>query len=996
MPVSRPKDLPGHTRDTTTAAPGRRQKRSTQDNDDDDTTRLPPSFLPPDLPLPSPAFSHTDMMARLQSTPIQSPVASPYRVSPVKLVDALLADEVVYLQELNVLRRIVEENLLGHELDPLAGPIEAIIDLSSELSTKLAQPTSYFSEPQKDCLLHFSRVVSGPYQAYFENLQLGSQAGVAQSPERIRLLALLQTLDRAGEADRDLDWLVRRPLSRVRAYSTAYKRLLHSSDDATDMFLAYETFHSLLVEARETLETARERQNDDRAGCNHATRGGAQRSVSGGSTSTQSSSNSRISAADELAGLQASLDTSQCRDVFSLAPTTCEVDIVPVHADPAKRTIVSRANFQLELASGTTGETIDCLVETILLTDQILINRPTFDGPRLMFAPLLRGVFHVSCTTSDPLKLELDIVGRQTLRLTAGSPEARLHWYELLLACEDFKLDSMPTVPRTLAEHVGRKEVHQPWQPLAPARLPPTPPYTTNTPVFGTTAPLRVIRENSQLSLGYCSDASGRTPDAKDHPPFQFDQEDDVTPRAVHVSNPLERPLPSPLKENTNASNQTLPVVGREKSVVHGPPRSTSDDMIFPDPPAREGNMGSVAMAKSRSVDLFSPQSYTDRFLRAPTLDLRSKTEQPLASNTDRVQETLKELDLDFTKDEAFDETILDLPTLPAFDFGDGIRRPSSVALNFSPNTMTNFGIPMRKVPAPTPLVIPDVAPLKISPQKVAIPGTLSQRRLGNELFLPTSLSGPAVSDAAPAPGRDVIFSTMAECFSWINGTWTPILMDDVDNDGRMKTVRSSQVAIFFTQPQNGSLEIYDKKDEKVLHLFGVFGGTSIIRDDSCDISVGFDVGADKVYYMFRAENPDKANAMQHALNQAKFAAPQNGFVTPRLPMTPLWPELDSSAALIESLKVKLYIFDHGKWVNKGSARLTVRMIAQSRNRRVTLTGKTKKNERIMLVDYITGPGDCHPISKTSISIKTRQETYMVQFKGGEKERAKVLGLLVD
>ncbi|CCG81742.1 protein of unknown function [Taphrina deformans PYCC 5710] len=958
-----------------------------------DSARLPPSFLPPDLPLPSPSFRHADRL-RFGNTPVQSPVASPFRIVPAKLVDALIEDERLYLKELNVLRLIIEEHLFGHELDPLEKPVEDIIDLASELSRQLAKTSSYFSDTQKECLLQFSNSATAAYQRYFGAFRLGLSCSLSQSPERIRLLELLQGLDRVGEADRDLDWLLRRPLSRVRAYSTIYKKLLHSSDDATDMFLAYETFHSLLIEARETLETAREQltQTDESAMSLRS----AQRSVSGGSTSTQSSSNSKISGADELAGLQASIDTSHCRDIFSLAPTQCKIDLISKANETTKRILVNRENFQMQTQTGPAEHRLDCLVELVLLTDQILLVRPTFEGPRLVFPPLLRGVYHISCITSDPAKLEMDIVGRQTLHLTAPSPAARSHWYELLLACEDFRLDAMPSVPRTLIEHVGRKD-HPQWMPLAPARLPPTPPHSSNTPIFGITAPLRVIRENSQLSIGGYTDASGRTPEAKDHPPFQFDQEDEQTPRAVLVSDPMDKRVASPLRENTTISNQLPPAAsgGQQRKPDQITTSTSGESLVFPDPPVRASTVpASTEMVKSRTLDLFSPQSYTEQFLSATPLTTRSKTLQPSSTMKDMPPTpTFDATDFDFTKDETFDETILDLPTLPAFDFGDGVRRPSSMALNFSPQTMSNFGIPMRKVPAPAPLVLPDVAPLKISPQKQRSPDTLAHRRLGNEL----SLNTPSLKTAPVVPPkRDELFSTMAECYSWVHGTWTPILMDDVDSNGSMKTVRSSLVTIFFSQPQNGSLEIFDKKDEKVLHLFGVYAGSSIIRDDSCDISVGFDVGFDKVYYMFRAENPDKANAMQHALNQAKFAAPQKGFVTPCLPVTPLWPEIDSAAAMIESLKLKLYIFDNGKWVNKGSARLTIRMISQSRNRRITLTGKTRKNERIMLVDYIAGSGDCDAISKTSIALRTTHETYMMQFKGGEKERSKVLGYLVD
>lgn len=968
---------------------------------DDSELRVPPSFQPPDLPLPSPSFSQVDLFNKLCSTPIQSPVASPFRTAPTKLIDTLVTEETAYLDELLVLQRIIRENLIGNELSSLADPVERLVDLSSELKSKLAQKTSYFSEPQKDCLLHFSKVASAAYEPYLLSFRLGVSAGISQSPERIRLLALLQTLDKAGEADRDLDWLMRRPLSRLRAYSNLYKKLLHSSDDATDMFLAYETFHSLLIQARETLDHAREKESLGPA-TNFELGRTAQRSVSGGSTSTQSSSNSKISSTDELTGLQGSISTATCRDIFSLSPTTCTLDLI-ARADEPRRTIVNRENFQLMLHNEAPETLIDCLVEVILLTDQMLVVKPTFSGPQLMFPPLQRGVFHVSYIPSEPRILELDIVGRQTMRLTAATKEARQHWYELLLACEDFKLDAMPAVPQTLAQHIGQKS-YQPWMPLAPARLPPTPPHSNLTPSFGMTAPLRVIRENSQLSIGGYSDGSGRTPDAKDQAPFHFDlSEDDATPRVAQSVDPFDQHISS---RALGASAVLDREVAEGLDKVKGPavqPGLQADDghLSFPEPPNRDIPAGSVLMTKSQTVDLFSASSYTDQFLRAPTLDFRSKTLQPpgtpkvdCSEHDKAIKRTLHGESPAADQDLEFDVSSLDLPTLPAFDFGDGVRRPSSVALNFSPNTMTHFGIPMRKVPAPKPMVIPDVAPLKISPQKPRSSDSLAHRRLGNEMSLQEK-PAPYVH-ITPSIGREEVFSTMAECFSWVHGTWTPILMDNVDAAGRMKTVRSSQITIYFAHGGNGSLEIYDKKDGRVINTFVVLSGTSIIRDDSCDISVGFDVGLDKVYYMFRAENPDKANAMQHSLNQAKFAAPHTGFVTPVLPVTPLWPETDSSATLVESLKIKLYIFDNGKWVNKGSARLTVRLVARTKSRRITLTGKTKKNERIMLVDHVAAPGDCDAISKTSISVKTKVETYMLQFKGGEKERAKVLGFLVD
>lgn len=957
----------------------------------EDETRLPPKFMPPYLPLPSPAFAATGHSNGGLNTPIQSPLASPFRMAPGRLIENLLTEETMYLEELLVLQSIIQENLLGHELDSLAEPVEKLVDLASELKCQLTQKKSYFSDTERDCLLQFSRVASPAYQSYFQALKLGLAESMSQSPQRIRLIDLLHSLAKSEEADRDLDWLLRRPLSRVRSYSNLYKKLLHSSDDATDMFLAYETFHELLIEARGALDLARGQHDEEAA---EAINKYAQRSVSGGSTSTQSSSNSKVSASDELLGLQEVLNTAHCRDIFSLAPASCRLSLLPKETEP-RRAIVNRANFQLLIQRPSPEEAFDCLIEMILLTDQLLIVRPTFEGPRLIFPPLQRGVFHVTCIPSEPRILELDIVGRQTLRLTAGTKEARHHWFELLLACEDYKLDTMPVAPPTLVKHVGER-AYQPWMPLAPTRIPPVPPHTaTNVPSFKTTAPLRVIRENSQLSMGDYSDCSGRTPEAHDHAPFQFDLPDeDLTPRATYNNDPMDRALHQPLAEHNDLGNRLTSDSLQHK--ITAPLKSGS--LTFPEPPSRSPVGGTIAMSRSKSVDLFDAASYTDQFLRAPPLSSRSKTLEP-PRTPQLVSEEIRSLPSSYAADQeqedVFDMSVLDLPTLPAFDFGDGVRRPSSVALEFSPNTMSNFGISVRKVKAPAPMVLPNVPPLRVTPQKPKATDTLAQRRLGNELSLPGTR--PRLEKLSSSKQENLV-RMMAECYNWVNGTWTPILMDDVDTDGKMKTVRSSRITIFCNeQQQNGLLEIFDMKDQKMINSFGVFGGTSIIRDDSCDISVGFDVGFDKVYYMFRAETPDKANTLQHALNQAKFAAPGPGFVTPIVPVTPLWPEIDSStAAAVESLKIKLYLFDNGKWVNKGSARLTIRMISQTRNRRITLTAKTKKNDRMMLVDYIASSGDCDAISKTSISLKTKNDTYMMQFKGGEKERAKILEILVD
>lgn len=948
-------------------------------------SRESPANRPPDLPLPNPAFISVAGRLGIPNTPIPSPIASPFKAAPSKLVENLVLEEASYLQELLVLQQIIRENLLAHELDALASPVEKIINLATELSSQLSEKASYFSDPQKNCLIHFSKVAATPYQTYMQSFRLGQFLGLAQSAERIRLMELLHSLDKFGEADRDLDWLLRRPLSRLRSYSNLYKKLLHSSDDATDMFLAYETFHRLLIEARGALEVAREQCEPS---VNRNMSRLAQRSVSGDSTSTQSSSNSKVSALDELHGLQDTLDTSQCKDIFSLAPTNCRLSLVPKEIQP-RRALVNRANFQLMIQHPSTEEKIDCLVELVLLTDQLLIVRPTFERPQLMFSPLQRGVFHVTSIPSESRILELDIVGRQTLRMTAATKEARDHWYVLLLACEDYKLDTMPAAPATLAQHVGGK-VYQSWLPLAPTRMPPTPPHTaTNVPSFGSTAPLCIIRENSQLSMGDFSDCSGRTPDAKEAAPFHFDvSDDDATPRAVDTVNPMKQE-PLPLQENLDVKNHLAPLVPMKK--ITKPLKQSG--LTFPEPPRRSSIDGATKMTKSKSVNLFDDSSYTDQFLRAPPLGARSKTMK--LPETSQLGSALEEpSELREEDEDVFDLSSLDLPTLPAFDFGDGVRRPSSVALDFSPNTMSNFGIAVRKVKAPAPMVLPDVAPLSITPQKTKSAATLSQRRLGNELSLGNARPKPAEISTTQ---RNNLFFTMAECFTWINGTWTPILMDDVDQQGKMKTVRSSRITIFFNEAHNGFLEIYDIQSRSVINTFGVYSSTSIIRDDPCDISVGFDVGLDKVYYMFRAENPIKANALQHSLNQAKFAAPQKGFFTPVFPITPMWPELDNnSVAAVESLKIKLYLFDNGKWVNKGSARLTIRLISKSRNRRVSLTAKTKKNSRMMVVDHIAEPGDCEALSKTSISLKTRTETYMMQFKGGEKERAKILDILVD
>ena len=932
--------------------------------------RMPPSFMPPDLPLPSPKYSQADLMKRIQS-PLPSPMSSPFRTAPVELVNSLIKEEETYIHALQVLNRVIAEKVVGDQLTCLTASVERMIDLSCDLRTQLTQHASYFSDTQKDSLLRFSKIAAPAYQAYFKGFRLDLDSAVSAASQK-QLDQHLEQLQLPDETDRDLNWLLRRPLSRVRCYKTLYKKLLHSSDDATDLFLAHETFQGLLVEARDALERARkDRSLQAESVLSHSR--SAQRSISGGSTSTQSSSNSKLSANDELLGLQNSIDVSHCRDVFSLAPTTCHLDLLP--KDQVSRTIVNRDNFQLTIYVEGVAE-IDNLVEVILLTDQLLITRPSFEGPMLMFPPLQRGVFHVSFIPSEARILELDIVGRQTMRLTASSKQERLHWYDLLLACEDYKLDSMPVAPLSLAPHVGQK-ARTPWLPLAPTRMPPTPPPTQQTPTFGGFGPLSVIRENSQLSIAGHSELGARTPDGPDQP-FHFDTDDVTTPRATERADPLQT--------NTIAGDSHTPA--SDESSLDLTPKAIS----FPDPPTRS-NLSSLEMRKSKSVDLFSSSSYTDQFLRSTPLDTRSKTLQHSQSSprlngsafSHDDDAVLSPVDLDFTKDQAFDETLLDLPTLPAFDFGDGIKRPSSVALKFSPKTMVNFGIPMRKIPQPQPMTIPEVDPLRLPTSKSK--DTIAQRRLGNELTLDTK-----VVEARRHSDRVIAISIMVECYTWDNGSWTPILMDLIDPAGKMKTVRSSLLTIFKDGQDADLLEIFDKQSDKVMNNFTITTSTSIIRDDPCDISVGFDIGFDKVYYMFRCENPDRANNLQSVLSKSKATSPS---VRPTLPVTPLWPASDDAAILIESLKLKLYISDNGKWINRGSARLTIRIILNTRNRRVILTGKTKKNQRILLLDCITAQEDCEAVSKTGIALKTKQDTYMMQMKN-QRERARILGLLVD
>lgn len=965
--------------------------------DERDKQRIPPSFLPPDLPMPSAPYSRSLMQAQLQHTPAQSPIASPFRYAPSKLMDTLILEEATYLKSLRALQAVIQEKLGGDGLACLTASVEKMIDLASELRSTLSHKSSYFSDPQKDCLLHFSQVVTPAYQAYFKGFFLGL---ALDAKDKTRMRELLAPLEDTDDIERDLDWLLRRPLSRVRSYTTLYKKLLHSSEDATDLFLAHETFQSLLAEARETLDRARKertRTSDVQILPLRLT----QRSISGGSTSTQSSSSSRLSASDELTGLQNSINTSFCKDIFSLGHTTCKLDFC-LPSTSITRAVVNRENFQLVLVNPDSETAIDCLVELILLTDQLLITRPSFEGPNLMFPPLLRGVFHVSCVSQEPRLLELDIVGRQTLRFTAASKQARLHWYDLLLACEDYKLDVMPTITASTGAYI-KSNGATPWMPLAPVRMPPTPPHTICTPTFGGFAPLGVIREDSQLSIADFSDHNNRTPDAHDHQPFHFDVEDDTTPKADNIANPMERPVLGPLCAN-ESSVQPLRPKQREINAL-SKEEQISESLQFPQPPARS-MPGSVVMKKSKTLDLFSTNSYTEQFLAASQMNARSMTLQhPVLSpklatgkSSPEAEQSLAPQDLDFTKDEEFDESLLDLPTLPAFDFGDGIRRPSSVALKFSPNTMLNFGIPMRKVAVPKPMVIPEVDPLRTASLTASLKkplDTISQRRNVHDLTLDTAASTHTkVEDQG---GRSNLLSIMAECYTWDNGTWAPIIMDEIDAEGKLKAVRSSQVTVFERDDRACYVELFDKKDQQIMNQFGISDGTSVIRDDPCDLSIGFDVGADKVYYMFRCENPDKANAMQRSIAKAKMEAPGSGrFITSTLPVTPLWPVSDDSTTLIDSLKTKLYLFDNGKWINKGSARLTIKMIANARARRLILTGKTKKNQRIMLVDCITAQQDCEAISKTGISVRTNQNTYMVQFKGGEKERARILALLKD
>jgi hypothetical protein len=1005
-------------------------------------------FRPPDVPLPSPTFSHADLLNRLQYTPEPSPIGSPLRTSPIRLVDALVAEEKIYLAEMRVLQALLGEAALEEAMGSLRVPVDQIIALSEHLLQSLSQQATYFSTPQKDSLLQFSKVVLPGYHSYCERFKLGvfadlDAAGQDTVSKHIKDLPVSATV--SSQHDKQLDWLLRRPLSRVKAYCSVFKKLLHSSDDATELFLAHDVFHGLLNEARETLQQARQRVEEAALWLAQESvqprtmtplvlnRQPASRSVSGESTSTQSSTNSHISNTDILRSLQDGIDASQAKDIFSLAPKQCVLDLLP--RENEARSLVCRDTFQLSMRHSSIDEVMDHLVEVILLTDLLLIVRPTFTRPQLLFPPLLRGVFQVSSIPTESRVLELDIIGRETLRLTATTPEAKRHWYDLLLACENYELDLV--APPTLAPHVGGR-TEQIYTAAGPRRyLPPTPPHTATVPSFGT-QPLRVIRENSQLSIAAYSDPGHRTPDAHDQTPFHFDHEehalqedDERTPRAANFPPvALDKPLPR-LGDVLDEDGETV-LPSLASVTFPAPPTRAPDAPLTPLQPIPTPDPNST-IKKSKTINLFSADSITNQFLSMPQ---RRPPEIPAPtppSKSPPLAAHLDDLDLDFTKDQTFDESLIDLPQLPALSFGDGGQRPSSVALQFSPATLSTFGIPPRVVPQPSPMQLPETSPAKAqskaSPQKSTVKNeaevgaTIAERRLGAGAEL--TLSPKPSKNLPPAPPRSPtteltsslsgvqeptrdlpqvreemheLYKTMAECYNWVKGTWTPILMDNVDAEGKIRAVRSCRVTVLSDRDQCGFLEVLDLKQQTPINTFSIFGGTSLMRDDSCDISIGLDVGQDKVYLMFRCENPDKANLLQRHIEEARRASPTTGFVSPPLPVTPLWPidaPAQATAITVDNLKIKLYHFQDGKWINKGSTRLTVAALAGTAATRVTLTGKTKKGDRVCLVNtVVSGSEQAEAISKTGISLQTDRDRFMLQFKS-DKERHKILRCIV-
>lgn len=1064
----------------------------------------PPDFAPPELPLPSPAFAQQgEALRRLQHTPEPTPLTTPLRASPSKLADALLQEEQAYLLQLRKLQTITNLGLLGAHRRAGLGPVVAdMVQLSENLVQHL-DPKSYFETPRQELLLEFSKTVCEVYRPYLASFELGV-ALPSDQKDAERLAELLDDAPPVSRGSRGateavddgnaseqanlakaVEWLIRRPLSRIKSYMSLYKKLLHASDDVTDLFLAYERVHELLVEAREALARAKEAAaaaadtGDARESVAEAEGGeegcarelgpmetaplqikrDTSRSVSGGSTSTQSSSNSRISVVDELLGLQGQIDTAHTRDVFSLQPKACRLDLLPKEGEP-ERAVVERDTFQLQVWREKSSECINCLVELVLLTDLLLVLQPAFDRPRLLFPPLVRGVFHVTAVPAEPRLFELDIVGRETLRFTAPTATTKGQWYDLLLACENFELASstVPVPPASLAPFVGLKSATG-MLGMPPQRPPPpTPPLLSHAGfAAGPAAPLSVIREDSQLSLGNVSERSTHTPDAVDHAPFHFDhEENDATPRAEQGTDrtrlaALRKSAGAreALRESRNSGN--LPKLSLLEALKAGGGEGETDDeselgsatpkaIAFPEPPVRSLAGRPAAMTRARTEAL--PRQTMAKLSLTPQLATRS------ASAGDMARAAVG------NGDEAEEEGDVDRPQLPLLSFGDGKARPSSFALNFSPNTLTTFGIPTRQVPVPKAMVLPDAAPAPKSPAR----RTLSQRRTGGDLAIVPALPATIAKDgAAQAARRDVECELMAECFSWDQGTWVPLIMDNVDDAGKVKAVRSTLVSIYSLHDsdsggasrENGDnsarfVEIFDKKADRALGNYAIGIQTSIIRDDACDVSVGLDVGLDKVYFLFRSASPRDADAFFDTLVRAKHAAalhpprPQQlQLEAAQMPPTPATVHSEAisdglgvgegdagagiGAVAVDSLKIKLYRFELGKWVNRGSARLTIRHIPNTRRKRLVLMGKTKKGERVLLTDTVVGcdavaaDGDksagagagsgaagvgrpaeeiVQPISKIGISLKLELETLMMQFRS-DKERNRILDLLL-
>lgn len=362
-----------------------------------------------------PSFLITPSDIRSTYAESEAPV-SPYGpISPLargdisysleQISEEYVSGESAYLSYLSVASEAIADSRIAY-LDELNECIMRIHKTCETMLNAISKDNDYLNLLAS--FIVFPELARNLYLEYITLFRLGWDVYPFADEVTRKVESVLEKV--AEPQERSLDWILKRPLARLRAYTCIYKKLLQLGlqndvsykSEADKLQKAHDKIYSLLRLARARFSEEKRRVSGLRR------RGHC---IVSGLWAEQTHK--------EASTLEAELDFSRVRDVKTLEPMQSFAFDVKAKGSQRPCLIVARKALSFSMFHTTTQTMTQCShVECLLTSDFLLVTAVVREGkPRLMFPPLPNDCWSIA--KEEKSSFEILVYGKETMCFAA-------------------------------------------------------------------------------------------------------------------------------------------------------------------------------------------------------------------------------------------------------------------------------------------------------------------------------------------------------------------------------------------------------------------------------------------------------------------------------------------------------------------------------------------------------------------------------------------------